>query len=627
MSKNREKKHADHVAERKAHVQGIVEHEAEQHEHHLVEAPKGTSRARFLFNLLLVIFLLLIFSITGPMMSTLSGDGSSTGQTYLSWTDPDGGKHTLDNVEFFTEKRRFARLEQLMPYLLLGNIEPSDDFELARFLILESLAKRSGIYVADSEVADTILEAYGSAEVYNGWLRSQRDLSASAYEGILRRGLVVRRFLKLTSTSASEVLTEDVIERWKLGAKEFNFEFVEVLAEDFKPDAEAALPADPELEEWFNKLTEFQKQPFKSERRVAADIAWYDPATGGSFETLFERYPRPEEEDPEQMAQNYYNSFSHIRFGKPEPATDEEQKEEEAEGAEDKFFSFEEVADIVSVEAPIYYSMVDWFSHIQKRITDGEEVDLATEAAELGFKFDHIDPRVRAGWIDGEEPWAGRFLFSSVGTAEAGKFARRVAVEEDALVILKVTEILQPEVPPFAEIREKVAEKWIAEQAPIIAAEKLEAIRDAFGDRPEEGEFETTATAEEFKAAVEAAGFEVQERGYDRQFPRPKGPDDRPTQAEFFIRAKSILFTLDVDTVIAAEATRDGKAAYLMRVAGQRDGDPATMTPAEAQDTLNQMRSTAQQEFFRGSYGDNEWIKRQYNVFLRTGEDEGDAEG
>ncbi|MFT7667369.1 MAG: hypothetical protein ACI8X5_000048 [Planctomycetota bacterium] len=636
MSKNREKKHAEHQAEQQAHVQDAIEHAADHHQDHLVEAPKGTSRGRFLFQLFLVVFLLLIFSITGPMMSTLSGDNAQSGVVFFGWVTPEGETIELDQRSFMEQKQMYARIGEMLPGLMfgLGQVDPQDDFQLARFLILEKLAARSGIFVADSEVADAIVSAFGSAAGYNVWISSQYNLSPASFEGMLRRALVVSRFLLLSSLTGSEVLTADVIENWKLTAEEFSFEYVEALTEDLTEEVTAAIIPDAELEEWFNAQTEFQKNPYKTERSLAADIAWFDPTSDSSYAGLFETYPRPEEEVAEDMAKTYFQAYSHIRFLKPAPEDDGEEEsdvaeaeEAEAEEAEveDKFYTFEEVEDQVRREAPIYYSMVDWFSHIQKRIVDGEIVDLQTEATLLGFNYERVTPRTRTAWLEGEEPWAGRYQFSAMGSPVEGNYGRRVAIEEDALVITKVIEIVPPALPAFAEIRDKVAEKWIEERCPVVAAEKLEAIRDAFGERPEEGMFDTTASSEEFKAAVEAAGHEVQERGYARQFPRSTDDDDRPTQAEFYIRSKSILFGLDEGNVITAEATRDGNAAYLVRVGGKRDGDPSTMIPSEADSSIQQLRRTAIQAFFSSSYGDFDWMRNEFNVKLASLDDQDDA--
>jgi|GEM_PF-819102 len=632
MSKNREKKHAVQVAERKAHEDDVARQQAaSEAEHHLVEAPKGTSRSRFIFNLLLVVFLLLIFSITGPMMAALTGGGGPAGAIQLSFTVPGDGAEArrveLDNTQFYTDKRLLARLEPLLPFLLPGirgtgpegQLDPTEDFELARFLILEQLAQRAGIYVADSEVAETILEAFGDQPSYANYLAGQ-GVSALTFEGALRRGLIVRRYLVLQSAVAAEVLTEDVIERWKLGAEEFDFDYVEAQTEDFRADAEQEVPADAELEAWFDALTAFQKRAFMTNRTTSVEVAYFDPVAMGDFAALFERYPRPEDEDPEEKAQNYYNGYSHVRFAKPEPETDEEKAAMEA-GEVDRFYSFEEVADQVRREAPIYYSMMDWLADMQLRKSADEVVDLETEAVSLGLAYQRVEPREDIGYIEGEEPWCGRYFFGTVGRNRPGDLATRVAIEEGALVVGKVVEVFEPEVKAFADVRDEVVEAWVDERTPQLAVERLEAVRDAFGVRPIEGDFETTASAEDFRAACEAAGFEVQQRGYDRQYPRGQDRDVAPSEAENYLRSRTTLFGLDLDTVVAAEASRDGKAAYLVRVSGRRDGDPAEMTPLEAQSALTQLRGTAQREFFLQTFSDPDWVRREHNMRLSSEED------
>jgi hypothetical protein len=620
MSKNREKKHSDHLAERKAHAHEVVESAAEHHETHLVEAPKGTSRARFLFNFLLVVFLLVIFSITGPMMSTLSGGGGATGEIAMSWTTPDGERISIEVGDWYTEKQRIAKISNFGPYLLLGQLDPGDDLQLARFVILESLAQRAGIYVADEEVADAILENFGTKDNYDTYIAQTRGRSAAAFEAVLRRGLVVRRYIQMAALSAGEVLSEDVRERWQLGAKEHDFEYVEVLTDDFEEAARAVLPADDELEDWFNSLPEWQKQEFNTEPSFAFDVAWLDPGLPTVYTQLFERYPRPEEEDAQQQAELYFNRHNHVRFVRPEPAEEEETEDETEVDPQDRFFTLEEVSEQVNREAPIYASLMDWLSDMRKRESGGESVDLETEAISLGMQFARVEPRTVTALRDAEEPWAGLFFAGTLSRVPEGQFTPRITVEAGALVTARVIEILPPSLPPFAEIRDRVADKWVDERRPIIAAEALEAIRDAFGERPaEEGEaFVTSATAEEFLAAVEAAGYEVQKRGWATQYPRQGDTEVRATLIENYLRSRMTLFSMDPDGVDSAEATRDGQAAYLVRYVGSRDGDIATMRPIEVASALGQVQQTALTEFFSSTIGDFEWLRREFNLFLRV---------
>ncbi|MFT7485306.1 MAG: hypothetical protein ACI9F9_001154, partial [Candidatus Paceibacteria bacterium] len=287
------------------------------------------------------------------------------------------------------------------------------------------------------------------------------------------------------------------------------------------------------------------------------------------------------------------------------------------EAGDELYFSFEEVEEQVRREAPIYYSMMDWLSHMQARMLGEEVVDLETEAISMGLNFLLVDPRSRANWINGDEPWAGRYFFGSISGSVEGQFNAKVAVEESSLVVAQIIEIRPPALPPFAEIRDEVADKWVTEQRPILAAAKLEELRGTFGERPEEGLFEPTSTSEEFVTAAEAAGFTVQERGWDRQFPRA---GQRPTSAEFYIRSKSILFTQPEGSIPVAEATRDGKAAYLMRCIGEREGDPSTMTPQEAANARQGLQSAAMTEYFTGSITNDDWLRTKFNLFLASEE-------
>ena len=618
MSNQREKKHA-HKGEHEGAEIGSEHHD----EHHLVEAPRGTSRTRFLFNLILVVFLLLIFSITGPMMSSLSGGNQSSGETYLAWTMPGGDRVTLDANEFITEKRRFARLGPILGYLQFPGVDTGDEIELARFLIVEKLAERAGIWVADDEVSETILTLFVTQENYINFINNSRDLTPVAYEGVLRRGLIVRRYILLQGETAGEILADDVIEQWKENSQEYNFDFVEVLAEDFADAARTALPDDAALEAYFDALPAFQKGRFNTEARLSGEIAWFDPTLERDYSALLARYPAPEDSVPEEVANQYFNSFSSVRFTRPAPDVEglSDEEREAAMADFEPFYSFDEVAEQARAEAPIYYAMTDWLADLRERTANGETADLETEAIVYGLDFVSFEPRTRAEFSGGEEAWSGRYLMGTLAGGTPGEVSTRVVVEENAIVVPRLLERLDPTLPPFADVRDKVADKWVEEEQPKLAVAKLESLRDLFGERPETGVFEPTATAEAFAAAVEAAGFEVQQRGWKRQYPAADD-EDRPTQAEFYIRSRASLFTLEDGDVAEAEASRDGKAAYLLRSMGSRYPDPADMTPLEAAATQAQLESAAATEFYTGTLRNNDWLISTYNIQLRSLQEE-----
>jgi integrase len=606
------------------HAQGAQEPAAGEHheEHHLVEAPKGTSRTRFLLNLVLVVFLLLIFTVTGPMMSSLTG-GNSTGETFMAWTMPDGERVQLDSVEFYTEKRRFGRLEPILPYLQFPQAEAGDDIETARFLILEKLAERAGVYVADDEISETILTLFGSSAAYLNYINNSRDLTPVAYESILRRGLIVRRYILLNGQTSREVLASDVVERWKENSKLFDFEYVEVLCEDYEDAARAALPDDAALEAYFEAMPPFQKARFNTEPRLSAELAWIDPAAEGDLGALLERYPAAEGEDPEEVAKQYFNSFSSVRFRRPEPDTEGLSEDEAAKLLEefDRYYAYEDVADRARREAPVYHALAAWLEDLSARKAAGEAADLETEAIAFGLSFERFEPRTRTELVEGEEPWSGNYLLGAVVGLQPGDLGGRVVIEQDALVVPRLLEKLDPTLPPFAEIREQVADRWVEEERPKLAAAALEALRDGLGERPEEGEFTPVVSSEEFRAAAEAGGFEVQNRGWKRQFPRPG--DETPTEAEFYLRSRSSLFSMEEGSVPEAEASRDGKAAYLVRTMGSQDPDESELTPQEWSSAQGQLESAAMTAYYADQIRNDDWLRTTFNLFLRSDESDG----
>jgi hypothetical protein len=609
--------------------------EGEHHdEHHLVEAPKGTSRTRFLLNLVLVVFLLLIFTVTGPMMASLTG-GNQGGETFLSWTMPGGERVQLDSLEFYTEKRRFGRLEPILPYLQFPQAEAGEDIETARFLVLEKLAERAGVYVSDEEVSETILLLFGSAAGYQNYINNSRDLTPVAYESILRRGLIVRRFILLSGQAGREVLASDVVDRWKESSKLYDFEYVEALCEDFEDEARAALPDDAALEAYFDAMPPFQKARFNTEPRISAEVAWFDPAAEADFGALLERYPVPEGEDGEEAAEEaakqYFNSFSSVRFRRPEPDTEGLSDDEKAKLLEefDQYYAYEEVADRVRREAPIYRALAAWLEDLTARAAAGEAADLETEAIALGLSFDRFEPRTRTAFVEGEEPWSGNYLLGAVVGLQPGVLGKRVVVEQDALVVPRVLEKLDPTLPPFAEIRDQIADRWVEEERPKVAAAALEALRDGFGERPAEDsgeEYLPVVSSEDFRAAAEAAGYEVLNRGWKRQFPRA-ADGERPTEAEFYLRSRSSLFSMDEGVVPEAEASRDGKAAYLVRTLGSRDPDVAELTPQEYSTARNQLQSAAMTSYYTDEIRSDDWLRRTFNLYLRSETEGGESDG
>jgi hypothetical protein len=626
MSKNREQKHAKHLAEKHS-LEKQQAKETEQHptEAHLVEVPKGTSRLRFILSFVLVVFLLLVFSITGPMMSALSGGSEGGDAVFMSWTLPDGQKRTLNTAEFFQEKRAFATLEIMYPILGMAGIDPGDNDATARFLITEDMAHFSGVSAATDDLEELILTAFGDAETYKGYIASRRDLTPLAFEALLRRGRTAQRYTQLLASGVSALAPTEIADAWSKNNQEYNFQYVELTNEDFSEAARASLPGDEALEDWFDGLSPFEKAGYNTSPSWSADLAWLDTSSSAPMQALMEAYPRPEDEDAEEMALNYYNSFSYVRFLRPTPEDGGAEEEQDAE----RFLAYEDVTSLAQREAPIYNSLVDWLSDMQTRLDEGEVVDLQTEAIALGLTFAAVDPRTSADWAEGEEPWSGNFLAQSTGGLPEGRLATRVTVEEGAFVIAQVVEKFAASLPPFSEVRDRVADSWAEERRAELAVESLVSLRAEFEVAPEDGDVKDAPRAastdlEAFKSAVTAAGYTLVERGFKTRYSRPGDDPSKNSEADNFLQNSTQFYTLEEGTLPVPSGTRDGKLSFLVRVGGKRDPELSMMDPGELAMMKMQLGRTAEMAFFQNTYENPKWIKAEFSLYLKSWESDND---
>ncbi len=725
MSKNRDKKHTKQKHDREAHHQEVVEKEQSASERVLVETPKGSSRLRFMLNLGLVIFLLLIFSITGPMMSALTGDGTSGEDVFVSWKLPGGEQRTLSIRDFYIEKRNLKMLEPLFPFLLMApDTKPEDDENVARFLIMEDLARLAGVSAAGEEMSELILNLFGTSDNYRMFVARQgRDVTPAMFEAVLQRGLAYRRYRSLMATAVGEVDPEEVVVQWKETNQEYRFQYVTLEATAFEEEAKGQVPDVEVLQDWFDALPTYQTREFNTDESWGADLAFFAIDAETLPQTLLDRFPPVEGSDPELAARDYYNSLSYVRFVRPEEEVDDESEtdgtetdgtdtdasetddpdagepdapaeetdpegdaeapteDDDTEGdtegedtiepepeepeVDDRFYPYEEVAEAARREAPVYNAFVAWLADINRRVAEGEAVDLETEAISMGLSYERVDPRTATAWTEGTEAWAGERLVSAMRGVEEGSFSRWIAVEEGGFAVGRITERRPPSLPPFEEIRERVAEKWAVERSSEIALERLQAIRETFREpadeepadgseespdenaeetpdesaeetpdenaeetpdenaeeTPDENVEEEEAEDEPFlpvtelealRSAVEAAGYELVDRDYQPRNPGVGYDYASETPADRYLRTTSLLFSLEDGQLPEPQTSRDLKNAFLVRYDSQRDPSLESMGPFELTSEGGMMARTAAQEFFTATFDNPEWVAKTY---------------
>ncbi len=594
----------------------------------LIVVPKGSSRLRFYLTILLTVFVLIVFVVAEPMMGAAGGRGAAD-EDFVRWTGLDGKQKRLSRADFLSEKLRFGYLEDgIVRAMGLAAQRVQRDDEAARLIVMDDLARSWGIEITDQELADQLRALFGPDLVgYDLYVRRIRTLSKASFEAVLRRAMRIQRFEMFLASGMATADPGKVVERWQDRHREFAFDYVQTVSEDYFDEARAALPSDEELEAWLAARSEIEKSRYLSAERYTAEAAYVPFGPDLDATLLLERYPRAEDSDATELARDYYNRFSHVRFQRPEPLPEPERGEGEEESEQDPlaerdriYLTFDEAQEQALREAPIYFAMQDWLRDLRAR-AEGEGLDLAREAGELGLSYERIDaPQTRQQWTDEvQRPWTGRFVVGSHGNVEPGQLVGRVVVDEGAIVISRVLERFPRAMPPFAEIREQVADAWAAVEATQVGLRRLEALYESLKSAAAEGdEPPATIVLDEgrFAELVSAAGFEVLRRDYAGRFATPPMDGDQ-AQIEAYLRTSSLFYAGPDGEVFEPSATRAGSHAFLVRLAGRRDADLSKMKPDELMALRQQLQQQSVTTFFQDTYRSQAFLEQRHGLWLR----------
>ncbi len=286
------------------------------------------------------------------------------------------------------------------------------------------------------------------------------------------------------------------------------------------------------------------------------------------------------------------------------------------------YLPYEEVKEICLREAPAYYAMLDWQKELSERETEGEEIDLVAEAERLGLT--HVndgEARDRQGWMD--LPYGGRYFAQSMPRGEIDKLIPRVTVEKGSFILGRILNRVEPSMPPFAEIRDRVADAWVTENLRTRSTERLQVLFDTLlATAPsEEPDNSQEITADRFAAAAQELGFEALQREWEEREPREFDPE--PT-ARYF-RYTPDLYTLREGELAEPTLSRDGSRAFLVLQNGIRDPDSTKMTPDEVTRVREVIRAEAEEDFSRKNLNSPAYFERnyQFEATFRGDEDEG----
>jgi hypothetical protein len=582
---------------------------------------------RFILTLVLIIFLLLVFTIPSALIGGASGGGGAE-ESYVSWTTPGGEEVQVSSGDFFAQMRTFHNALRISPFaaipLGIFDREPNER-QLARLLVLERMANEAGIVVSRRELG---LHLKGSNEL-QGISREFYDSFVTQYgveavEGTLLRVLRATRFLQLAGNAGALADPNMIEELWHDQHEELAFDYMSLAIDDMKEEARKELPDDEALSAWFDEQPEVEREALMTPERRKAEYVYFVNVEETPGTALLAEYPDESERDPEEMAEEYYNRVYFSRFTRPQ----EDLSEGETPTAQERYLSQEETQEQAMAEAPIYFAMQAWLGDLQGRQAAGEEIDLAAEAERLGLEHTSIDFKTREELPEEtffKEDESTATLVSYTFQALAGGFGFSLVATGDRVVIVRTTEVQERVLPPFEDIRGEVAEKWIAPKAEELATGRLQEIWESleeFTKEEDEDAFQAPegpfrrVDADAFQAAAAAADLATGYRDFvDKGGSIDEDPDWEAAPNKFIATHKDY-YALDTDEVAEPLSARDKSAVYLIRMAAKRPVSLDLMQPSEYESYKMRARSDALTAV--ADTLDYETLAVRYNLWLAS---------
>lgn len=562
----------------------------------LVHVPKGKSPWTWILLVGLSLFMLVTFSVTPSMQGACSRGRHR--DALLRWQRPGHGEESINAADYVTLKQLYVEFQGM------GSRARRDitDREVVQFYLLDKLAEDAGVAITDAELAETLTGIGFDAARMNAIVAQNRSTAQRAgsqlwasqrsFEEFFRRAMRVSRYRTLMGMLMANAEPAAAEKLWMAERQEFVLDTIEVERGLYEPEARAALPDDAELEKWMTDLPDAEKASWKSPARTKGVLAGVRFASPVAAQALLEKYPRAADADAEALAKAYYNAVYFMRFRRETPLPLEPGKQEKPEEFQNRNYkSFDEVAEQVRADAPLYEALTKWREDLAKRIEAGTAVDFAAEAAALGLDvLAPDDARTMEQWNELAD-WGGNYIGWQLMNIDTGKVLERVVTTEKSMLVVRCIERRPAELPPFAELRDKVAERWVEKRSTELAQTRLDAVRLQF--LPQEGATtpaKAIATAEAFDAAAKAANLVVTRReGFD--FDTPIDATDR-SDLSMFLRTRRNLLTTEPGEVLEAAPYANGAKVFLVRVEAKRPKDIAKMTPADWQSL--EMRANAE---------------------------------
>jgi len=594
----------------------------QQHGDDVIVVPKGSNRSRFLLTALLAVLVLTTFTVSGEVVDVLSCQQRPT-RAYLSWKLPDGTVEEMTPQDFVLQKQAITKATTLVSG---GRQADQDDSATAQLILTDRLAQEAGVAITNEEMSKIILQVFGTADSYKRRLADFR-MSAKDFEKTLRSMLRAQRYRMLLAQGFAQPDPEAVLKAWKEAHQEYSIETIELPAEGFAAEAEAAVPDAAGLEAWYNGISDVEKNFYRRpiEAKTAAEFVWFniDPGFTKS-DRLLEKYPRPPTENQDDVARTWYEANKELFYLKPDLPADKPREP-------DDFKPFEEVQEHARTAGTAYQSLLDWFNDVRFREEGGNPASLYDEGTAMGLAYrQEPTPKTLAEWDAAGMPFKGKapVLATFEPTSQVQKLLPEVFVDAKGIFVGRLIGKEASRLPEFPEFQDKVREAWLKMTKFELAKAKLEAFAAKF---PEEADPNTPTLrihiepdGAKFHATASELGLEVKTQDWFDASEALEPGESTPFRR--FVRSTAQRYGKTLGTISPPTSSGDSTAAWVSRVAGKRDPDPAAITPLDYEAARSLASYDARREFLKSTFQSNEFLKEQYGLELeswRRAEDEG----
>ena len=281
----------------------------------------------------LVVGLLLIFSVTGPMLSFFTGIFAPGPAPFARIELPSGDEKVIDSEAYRQAGAMLAWDERVFGFRAVFYGAEGDTETTLAMATLLALADDMDLVVSDEVlrpwVQGFVQQGLQSGIGYDQIVRSFGFAHPADFESLLRSLLRIHILADSVLGATAVPDPEEALARWADQHEEFRLEFLRFEAEDFAEAAASLEPEEEELQRFFEEdLTPVQRSSLEDEARVRFEVVALER---DQLQSEAVKAWADLSEPSEEALKGFYDLRKHLLYRRP-PELEEETAGEEALG-------------------------------------------------------------------------------------------------------------------------------------------------------------------------------------------------------------------------------------------------------------------------------------------------------